>query len=186
MEKGKLMLKNYIKIAFRYMARDKAYSVINIVGLSVGVTCCLLLALYIQDEMSFDKHHKDVENIYRVTSIMGERFDNTVMRTTSAPIVWGIKDEIPEIDVVTRLVDPPGVAQNLIRYGDNQFYESDGYIADSTLFKIFTYRFKEGDPATALTEANSVVITEKLATKLFGIERSEERRVGKECRSRWS
>jgi putative ABC transport system permease protein len=170
MEKGKLMLKNYIKIAFRYMARDKAYSVINIVGLSVGVTCCLLLALYIQDEMSFDKHHKDVENIYRVTSIMGEKFDNSVMRTTSAPIVWGIKDEIPEIDVVTRLVNPPGVSQNLIRYEDNQFYEPDGYIADSTLFKIFTYSFKEGDPAKALTEANSVVITEKLAIKLFGKE----------------
>ncbi|HZB11847.1 MAG TPA: ABC transporter permease, partial [Chryseolinea sp.] len=164
------MLKNYIKIAFRYMARDKAYSFINITGLSVGVTCCLLLALYMEDEMSFDKHHKDIENIYRVTSIMGDRFDDRVMRTTSAPIVWGIKDEIPEIDVVTRLVDPPGVSQNLIRHGENQFYESDGYIADSTLFEIFTYSFKEGDPAKALTEANSVVITEKLATKLFGIE----------------
>ena len=164
------MLKNYIKIAFRCMVHDKAYSLINIVGLSVGVTCCLLLALYIQDEMSFDKHHKDVENIYRVTSIMGEKADNKVMRSTSPPIVWGIKDEIPEIDVVTRLVNPPGVSQNLIRHGDNQFYESDGYIADSTLFKIFTYRFKEGDPEKALTEANSVVITEKLSTKLFGKE----------------
>jgi len=164
------MLKNYIKIALRYMARDKVYTLINIVGLSVGVTCCLLLALYIQDEMSFDKHHADVENIYRVTSIMGEKFDNRVMRSTSAPIVWGIKDEIPEIDVVTRLVNPPGVSQNLIRYEDNQFYESDGYIADSTLFKIFTYRFKEGDPTKALVEANSVVITDKLATKLFGKE----------------
>ena len=152
------------------MVRDKAYSLINIVGLSVGVTCCLLLALYIQDEMSFDKHHKDVENIYRVSSIMGEKFDNSVMRTTSAPIVWGIKDEIPEIDVVTRLVNPPGVSKNLIRYEDNQFYESDGYIADSTLFKIFAYRFTEGDPAKALVDANSVVITEKLAKKLFGKE----------------
>src|SRR5687768_14531094 len=157
------MLKNYIKIAFRYMARDKVYSLINIVGLSVGVTCCLLLALYIQDEMSFDKHHTDVENIYRVTSIMGEKSDNRRMRSTSAPIVWGIKDEIPEIDIVTRLVNPPGVSHNLIRYEDNQFYESDGYIADSTLFKIFTYRFKEGDATKALSEANTVVITGKLA-----------------------
>lgn len=164
------MLKNYIKIAFRYMSRDKAYSSINIAGLSVGIMCCLLLALYIQDEMSFDKHHQDVENLYRVTSIMGEKSDNRVMRTTSAPIVWGIKDEIPEIEIVTRLVNPPGVSQNLIRYEGNQFYEPDGFIADSTLFKVFTYRFKEGDPKTALTDANSVVITEKLATKLFGKE----------------
>ena len=109
--KANLMLRNYIKIAFRCMARDKVYSFINIAGLSVGVTCCLLLALYIQDEMSFDKHHRDVENIYRVTSIMGEKSDNRVMRSTSAPIVWGIKDEIPEIDVVTRLVNPPGVSR---------------------------------------------------------------------------
>ncbi len=152
------------------MARDKAYSFINIFGLTVGLMCCLLLALYIQDEMTYDKHHKDVDNIYRVTSIMGEKADNKIMRTTSAPIVWGIKDEIPEIDVVTRLVNPPGVSQNLIRYEDNQFYEPDGYIADSTLFKIFTYNFKEGNPDKALVEANSVVITEDLATKLFGHE----------------
>lgn len=164
------MFRNYIKIAFRNMSRDKAYSFINIFGLSVGVTCCLLLALYIQHEMTFDKHHQDVESIYRVTSIMGEKFDNRVMRTTSAPIVWGIKDEIPEIDVVTRLLNPPGVSQNLIRYEDNQFYESDGYIADSTLFQIFTYQFKEGNPSKALTEANSVVITESLSKKLFGNE----------------
>ena len=136
--KPKVMLRNYIKIAFRNMSRDKVYSFINIIGLSVGVACCLLLALYIQHEMTFDKHHQDVGDIYRVTSIMGEKFDNRVMRTTSAPIVWGIKDEIPEIDVVTRLVNPPGVSQNLMRYENNQFYESDGYIADSTLFQIFT------------------------------------------------
>src|SRR5688572_20059702 len=93
--KASFMLRNYIKIALRNMSRDKAYSFINIFGLSVGVTCCLLLALYIQDEMTYDKHHKDADNIYRVTSIMGEKFDNRVMRNTSAPIVWGIKDEIP-------------------------------------------------------------------------------------------
>ncbi|WP_276374962.1 ABC transporter permease [Chryseolinea sp. H1M3-3] len=152
------------------MARDKAYSFINIFGLTVGLMCCLLLALYIQDEMTYDKHHKDVDNLYRVTSIMGEKADHRIMRTTSAPIVWGIKDEIPEIDAVTRLVNPPGVSQNLIRYEDHQFYESDGYIADSTLFKIFNYDFKEGNPDKALVEANSVVITERLATKLFGHE----------------
>ena len=162
------MLRNYITIALRNIFRDKLYSCINIFGLSVGVTCCLLLALYIQDELTFDKHHQDLGSIFRVTSIMGDRFDNNVMRTTSAPIVWGIKDEIPEIEVVARLANPPGVSQNLIRYEDNQFYESDGYIADSTLFKIFTYRFKEGDPKHALTEANSVVITESLAKKIFG------------------
>src|ERR1700749_2360502 len=97
------MIRNYITIALRSMLRNKAYSLINIAGLSVGIACCLLLALYIQDEASFDRHHKDIDQLYRVTSIMGEKGEHT-MRTTSAPIVWGIKDELPEIEKVTRLV----------------------------------------------------------------------------------
>ncbi|HEY0654714.1 MAG TPA: ABC transporter permease [Chryseosolibacter sp.] len=163
------MIRNYLTIALRSILRNKAYSFINIAGLSVGIACCLLLALYIQDEASVDKHHKDVDRIYRVVSLMGENAQHT-MHTTSAPIVWGIKDELPEIEKVTRLVNPPGVSQNLIKYEDKQFYESHGYIADSTLFDIFTYHFKEGDPKTCLVEANSIVITERLAKKLFGDE----------------
>lgn len=163
------MIRNYITIALRSMLRNKTYSFINIAGLSVGIACCLLLALYIQDEAAYDKHHQDVDQLYRVTSIMGESGEH-VMRTTSAPIVWGIKDELPEIETVARLVNPPGVSQNLIKYEDKQFYESDGYIADSTLFDLFSYTFKEGDPHTSLVEANSIVVSEEIATKLFGNE----------------
>lgn len=163
------MIRNYLTIALRSMLRNKAYSFINIFGLSVGIACCLMLALYIQDEASYDKHHRDVDNIYRVTSVMGENGEH-VMRTTSPPIVWGIKDELPEIEAVTRLVNPPGASQNLIEYDDKKFYESDGYVADSTLFDIFDYEFREGNPKKALVEANSVVITDKLAKKIFGNE----------------
>ncbi|MEX1240253.1 MAG: ABC transporter permease [Cyclobacteriaceae bacterium] len=162
------MIRNYITIALRSMMRHKTYSVINTLGLSVGVSCCLLLALYIRHEVSYDRQHRDLDRLYQVTSIMGDVSENKIMRTTSAPIVWGIKDELPEIEKVTRLVNPPGVSQNLIRYGQNQFYESDGYIADSTLFDIFTYSFVSGNPKKALVEANSVVITESLAKKIFG------------------
>lgn len=112
------MIKNYLTIALRSMMRNKAYSAINIFGLAVGLSCCLLLALYIQDEVSYDRHHRDIDQLYQVTSIMGDESENKVMRTTSGPIVWGIKDELPEIAQVTRLVNPPGVAQNLIRYRD--------------------------------------------------------------------
>src|SRR5688572_3497311 len=127
------MIRNYIVIALRSMMRNKAYSIINILGLSVGVACCLMLALYIQNEVSYDKHHQDKDNLYRVTSTLSQNGQrNDPMATTSAPIVWGIKDEVPEFETVTRLVNPPGVALNLIRYKDNQFYESDGYMADST------------------------------------------------------
>lgn len=153
------------------MMRNKAFSFINIAGLSVGIACCLMLSLYIQDEMSYDQHHKHKENIYRVTSRLsqnGEQKD--VMATTSAPIVWGIKDEVPEFETVTRLVNPPGVALNLVRYEDKKFYEPNGYMADSTLFNIFTYTFIEGNPERALTDPNSIVLTENLATKIFNKE----------------
>lgn len=165
------MWRNYIKVAFRNLVRDKGYSIINIAGLSVGVACCLLLALYVYDETTYDKHHNSADNLYRVTSRISKANDEgQIMRTTSPPIVWGIKDEIPEIELVTRFVSPPTASKNLIRYEDNQFYEPDGYIADSTFFKLFTYDFKEGDAATALKEANSVVINEDIADKLFGKE----------------
>ena len=169
------MLRNYMIMAVRNMMRNKAFSLINVLGLAVGISCCMLLTLYIADEIRVDRHHRDVDRLFQVTSIMGEEYENKIMRTTSAPIVWGIKDELPEIENVTRLVNPPGVSQNLIRYGEEQFYVSDGYIADSTLFDMFTYKFLEGDPATALDEANSLVITEGLARKLFGEESALEK-----------
>lgn len=153
------------------MLRNKAYSLINIIGLSVGVACCLLLGLYIQDEISYDQHHKDKQNLYRVTSTLSQNGEEKIpMVTTSAPILWGIKDEIPEFETVTRLVNPPGVALNLISYDDKQFYEPNGYMADSTLFNIFTYDFIEGNSKKALTEPNSIVITDELAKKIFAHE----------------
>src|SRR5688572_5143410 len=101
------MFKNYFIIALRSMRRNKAYSFINITGLSVGVACCLMLDLYIQDEISYDRHHKDLDDLYRMTT----HFENVDgiddLGSSSAPIAWGIKDEIPEIQTVTRLVNPP-------------------------------------------------------------------------------
>ncbi len=164
------MLQNYLKIALRTMLRNKSYSLINILGLSMGVACCLMLALYIQDEWSYDQHHKYLPDIYRInTHFEGEKgLDN--IGTTSPPIAMGMRDEIPEIESAARMINPPIVAQNLIRYEDNLFYETDGYIADSAIFDILTYEFIQGNPKKALTEANSVVITDAIAHKIFGDE----------------
>lgn len=161
------MLTNYIKIAFRTMLRNKSYSLINILGLSTGVACCLLLTLYIQEEMSYDKHHNDRENIYRIVSYLkGEGLRN--LGTVSPPIAPVLKAEIPEIVSAARLVNPPGVVENLIKYEGNVFYEKGGYLADSTIFDILSYNFIEGSPANALTLPNSVVVTRAMAEKLFG------------------
>ncbi len=164
------MLQNYLKIALRTMLRNKSYSIINILGLSIGVACCLMLALYIQDEWSYDQHHKDLANLYRIdTHFQGERgLDN--IATTSPPIAFGLRDEIPEIETVARMVNPPGVSQNLIKYEDNIFYETNGYLADSTIFDLLTYQFVQGNSKKALVDANSVVISEAIAKKIFGNE----------------
>jgi len=162
------MLKNYITIALRNISRNKAYSAINIFGLSLGVACCLLLAFYIQDEFSVDKHLADSDNVYRIVT----HFDSDVgideSGTASPPIAMTAKDEIPEVVSAARLVSPPGGGECLIRYEDNVFYEANGFIADSTLFDVLTYTLTEGNPKKALVDANSVVISQTLATKLFG------------------
>lgn len=161
------MLRNFIKVALRNMQRNKIFSAINIAGLSVGVACCLMLLLYIQDELRYDNYHKDGDRLYRITSAFSFDDFKTVGRT-SPPIAWGIKAEIEEFEMVTRIAAPPGVTLNLIRYADNKFYEENGYVADSTVFSIFTYEFLEGNQEKALTHPNSVVISEQLANKLFG------------------
>ena len=164
------MVLNYLKIAFRNLLRNKTYSLINILGLSLGVACCLLLTLYIQDEFSFDRHHNRLNDLYRITTQISSVKGMDNMRTTSPPIAMTLWEEIAEIESAARVLNPPGVALNLIKYEDQIFYETNGFIADSTVFDILTYDFTEGNPRTSLIEANSVVISDQLAKKLFGNE----------------
>ncbi|MBT1686632.1 ABC transporter permease [Dawidia soli] len=164
------MLRNYIILAWRNILRSKVYSLINISGLSLGITCCLLLALYIQDEMGYDKHHTRLDDLYRIYTHFETDFGFGQPNITgiSPPILPAVRAEVPEIEAAARYVG--GRSQNLITYGDNVFYESDGVIADSSLFDVLTYEFIEGNPRRALVEANTVVITDRLAHKLFNKE----------------
>ena len=162
------MIKNYIKITIRNIRRNKLFTLVNVFGLSVGVTCCLLLALYIQDELSFDKHFDRGEDIYRVTTFtQNDKGNQFKLASCSAPLASAIKSQIPEIEEVTRIFNIPMVEQNLIKFENNRFYETNGHLVDSTFFKVFNYRFVEGSRQYALKEANSVVITEGLRDKLF-------------------
>ena len=175
------MLNSYLKIALRNLLRNRVYSLINILGLALGVACCQLLSLYIRDEMSYDKHHKRGSDVYRIISSF--QSDLVVGRTgsVSPPIAMTIWDEVPEVETAVRVLNPPGVkhyfttgekekTQSLIRYKEKLFYEHDGLLADSTLFDVFTYDLLEGNPKKALVNGNSVVLSEKLAHKLFGEE----------------
>lgn len=169
------MFQNYFKIALRNLLRSKTYSLINILGLSLGIACCLLLALYIQDEYKVDKHHERLDDIYRLVTEFHSEDGIQKQAATSPPIAMTLADEIPEVEFAARVLSPPGVPQNLIRYGDNMFYETNGYVADSSLFDILTIEFAEGNPRTALVNPNSVVITDEFARKLFGQEGALEK-----------
>ncbi len=160
------MIKNYIKIAWRNLLRNKTFSFINIFGLSIGLGTCLLLTLYIIDELTYDIHHKDVDQIYRVSmESMG-----TPTATVSAPMAKGLEDQISEVKESTRILKFPNIDKFLLKdkENNNQFYESNGFYVDATFFEIFTYDFKYGEYKTALNTPNTVVLSEEVATKMFG------------------
>jgi putative ABC transport system permease protein len=165
------MFRNHLKIAFRNLARNKVYSIINIVGLATGLAICLLIMLYIFDEISYDKHHKNLDRLYRVANKTGK---GTEWAALAAPVGWGLKNDMPEIEQVTRLIKAPNMDKVLFKYEHNNdkkiLFESNGYYVDSTFFQLFTYDFIYGNPLTALNQPNTMVIGESLAGTLFGKE----------------
>ena len=158
------MIKNYLKIAFRIFKRHKGYSFINITGLAVGMACCILILLWINDEVSYDRYHENADQIIRLTYAeeIGGTYSHYAMSPFVAPPVF--KDEIPEVKAYTRLISN----STLIKYGDRVFDEDNVYHADPDYFKIFSHEFVAGDPDSALLEPGSIVLTESSARKIFG------------------
>jgi putative ABC transport system permease protein len=167
------MLKNYFKIAWRNMMKNKVFSFINILGLSTGLTCCMLITLYILNETSYDRYQKNADNIYQVGTDFIGLGNFKKQPTTPAAMGEIMKSVFPEIQQTTRLVRLFAEDKTLLQYTPQNdavksFYETKGYLADSTFFRIFTYNFIEGNPATALSNPNSVVLSEEIARKIFG------------------
>jgi putative ABC transport system permease protein len=156
------MLKNLIKISLLNLLKDKAYSTINILGLTIGITCSLFLVLYILDELSYDRYHKNADNIYRIVSKIQEPDDAFTWAVVQFPLADELRDNYPEVKNVVRYL---GMNRNLYKQGEKEFYEADFYLADSTVFDVFSYEFLAGDPATALDNPFSMVLTETTALK---------------------
>ncbi|WP_234736847.1 ABC transporter permease [Tellurirhabdus bombi] len=167
------MLTNYLKIAVRNLLRSKSFSAINMLGLSVGMTCCLLLLLYIRSELSFDKHHRQAESLYLVDSrAVSKDAKQEEFPMLSAPYAAALQTEFPEIEKTTRLWSNLIEDKALFQVREagkpvQSFYETRGYQVDSTFFDLFTYEFLEGNPQTALREPNALVLSEEVAHKLF-------------------
>ncbi|MBU1012767.1 MAG: ABC transporter permease [Bacteroidetes bacterium] len=158
------MLKNYLKIAFRSLLKHKGYSFINIIGLSVGMACFILIYIYITDELSFDKYNVKAKLIYRVGSQFGSIEKKGAY--TVPPLAQALLDDFPEIQHVTRL--SLWNRNMLINFENKQFLEKGIIYADSSIFNVFTIPVILGGHQTALNQPYTVVITKDIAEKYFG------------------
>jgi putative ABC transport system permease protein len=163
------MLKNYFISAYRNIMKNRFYSVLNIFGPAIGITCAILILLYVKEELSFDKYNKKYENIYRLESDFNISGKTTVAALVPVPMAPTLKDEYPEIKEFARFAGF-GIQDILFQYKDLKFFEDNIYFTDSTVFRIFDYEFILGSPDKALNEPNTIVITESFAKKYFGRE----------------
>jgi putative ABC transport system permease protein len=162
------MLRNYLIISLRLLRKNKLFSSINILGLATGIACCILITLYIQDELNYEKGFEDRDQIFRInTTFVKDGVAGSGSRT-SPPITFGLAAAIPGIESATRVVDFPAVEQHIVRYQDKTFFEREATLVDSTFFQVFPYTFIEGDRKTALNFPATVVISKALADKIFG------------------
>jgi putative ABC transport system permease protein len=162
------MLKNYLKIAFRSLLKHRSIAFINIFGLSIGFAVCLLILLFVRDEISYDRYNAQAASIYRVVKDFvnddGSRLPDA---TTPPALAPAMQREIPEVEHVTRIF--PGWGNKfLMRYGDKRFIEEKVFRVDSSFFDVFSFPFVEGDAHSAFKELNSILITASTAKKYFG------------------
>ena len=167
------MLRNYLKIAWRNLAKNKVFTLINVVGLAAGLSCCMLIGLYVQDELSYDTQHKDGEQLYQVGTVFVNPDGETKTAATPYAIADALKQEYPEVSSTTRLVGLFVDDKTLLRYSAAPgkpivLYEKKGYLADPTFFSFFNYDFIEGNGNLALKNPNTIVLSEEIARKVFG------------------
>ena len=162
------MLKDYLKVSFRNLVNQKFYTLLNLLGLSIGLASCLLILLYVYNELSYDTFHEKADRVYRV-GLNGKIAEQEVFTTsTCPPFAATAVEEFPEVENATRIF--PYWGQQVVRHGETVISEEKVYFADSTFFDVFSFRLLEGDPKTALVGPNTVVIPEDVAVKYFGNE----------------
>ncbi|MBB6130918.1 ABC transporter permease [Mucilaginibacter lappiensis] len=165
------MLKTYFKLAYRNIIKDTAYSFINITGLAVGMASSILILLWVQNELSYDKFHKNADQIYRITCDFGGSKD----ALNSAGLPLGLKDKLPIIRNTVRL---SYISTNLFEADNKKFEEKRVIYADPSFLEVFSFPFIQGDQSTALKQVNGAVITQEMAKKYFG----DQNPIGKSLR----
>lgn len=162
------MITNYLKIAWRNLAKHKINTAINMAGLAIGMTCCLLIVLYVTDELSYDQHWPNGARIYRMALERIYPGRSTKYAIIPPSYAQSVKKEIPEIEQTTRVFAPANNQPTLIKLAGRTIEEKGFQIVDSTFFQVFQTPFLKGKPAEALSRPNTVVLTESTAKRLFG------------------
>ena len=163
------MFNSYLKIALRNIKRYKGYSFINITGLTVGITCFILILLYVQHELSYDKYHKNANEIYRIVteiSYSNTSEEKNIWNCTPFPLKAAIEDDFPEVLSATRVLDNPGA----VKFKNQIHHEEKLFLVDPEFLEIFSFPLVKGNPETALNDPSSVLLTEETAVKYFGQE----------------
>ena len=157
----------YFKNAVRILTSQRFYSFINIVGLSIGITACILVLLYVKHDLSYDKYHKNAENIYRIEFSITQEGVTNHLAQSQALLGPTLKNEYPEIKKLSRIYFSK---RSLVKTGDKNNYEDRIVYADSAFFEIFSYQAVAGDITQFLKKPNSIILTESTAKKYFGKE----------------
>jgi putative ABC transport system permease protein len=161
------MFRNYLKIAVRSFFKHKLYSVINVLGLAVGIAASVLIFLYVRDETGYDRFHANVERIYRVQADWSNKGDSKIHQLgTPSILARTLRDRYPQAEAVAQICGPLG--DIVVKKGDIAVKESDVFLAESDLFRVFTFPLVRGYAAAALKDPNTAILSESLAAKVFG------------------
>jgi putative ABC transport system permease protein len=161
------MFKSYLKIIFRNLIKQRSYSLINIFGLSLGIACCILILAYIGYELSYDSFHENASNIYRIASRLTLSGNTSELTVTPAPVGPALVEDFPEVIDSVRI---GATVKRVFTYEDKNFFQDGVLYVDSSIFNVFSFELKDGDPKTALEAPFTMVITEETARKIFGDE----------------
>lgn len=162
------MLRNYFKIAWRNLLRNRFFSAINIIGLAIGLACSLMITLYVKDELSYDRHHVNADRIYRLSRTFLSKDGTVSLRLghTAPPFGPLIREDFGEVEQIVRMLETGA----LMRYGDLLFEEENVFAAEQNLFKIFSFEVLQGNPDKALENPFSIMFSRPMAEKYFGKE----------------
>jgi putative ABC transport system permease protein len=161
------MFKNYLSLAVKNFRKQKLFSLINILGLTIGITCCLMIFLFILNEFSYDNFHKNGKDIYRVMRVSNMNGVTRQIPYLSPPYATALKNDYPDAIKNSLRVSPDN---DLVTYKEVSFNEKKIYLTDSNFFQFFNFHLLKGDPATVLNNPQSIVMTASAAKKYFGDE----------------